>query len=150
MKLVEIYTDGACSGNPGIGGWASILIFNGVEKTFSGGEPNTTNNKMELTAILEGLKRLKEPCEVILYSDSQYAVSPFIDGRINAWILSGWKTADKKDVKNVELWKSIVELTKVHNVKFVKVKGHSDNEKNNACDKIARGEIDKIKKSLPF
>lgn len=150
MKLVEIYTDGACSGNPGIGGWASILSYNGVEKVISGGEPNTTNNKMELTAILEGLKILKEPCEVIVYSDSQYAVSPFIDGRINTWILSGWKTADKKDVKNVELWKSIVELTKVHSVKFVKVKGHADNEKNNRCDSLARAEIDKIRKTLPF
>ncbi len=150
MKKVEIYTDGACSGNPGIGGWASILSFNGVEKVISGGEPNTTNNKMELTAIIEGLKALKEPCEVLLYSDSQYAVSPFINATINSWIISGWKRADGKDVKNVELWKELVSLTKVHTVTFIKVKGHADNEKNNRCDKLARGEIDKIKSTLPF
>ncbi len=150
MKKVEIYTDGACSGNPGIGGWASILSYSGIEKILSGGDANTTNNKMELTAILEGLKKISEPCEVTVYSDSQYAVSPFIDGRINNWILSGWKTADNKDVKNVEIWKSIVELCFVHKVTFVKVKGHADNEKNNKCDALARAEIEKIKKTLPF
>ncbi len=150
MKKVEIYTDGACSGNPGIGGWASILSYNGVEKIISGGDGNTTNNKMELTAIIQGLKILKEPCEVTLYSDSQYAVSPFIDGRIYKWISAGWRTADNKEVKNLELWKSLVELTKIHSVNFVKVKGHADNENNNRCDALARAEINKIKNTLPF
>lgn len=148
MKKVEIYTDGACSGNPGVGGWASILIYNNVEKIISGGEVDTTNNKMELIAIISGLKCLKEKCIVTIYSDSQYAVSPFIDGRINSWILAGWKTADKKPVKNLELWKELVCLVNAHEVNFVKVKGHADNVNNNRCDKLARNEIDKIKNSI--
>ncbi len=148
MKKVTIYTDGACSGNPGIGGWASILIYNGVEKILSGGDNETTNNKMELISIIKGLEALKEACEVTVYSDSQYAVSPFIEGRIVSWILSGWRLADKKPVKNLELWKRLVELTNVHKVEFVKVKGHADNENNNRCDKIARGEIKKLQASI--
>lgn len=148
MKKVTIYTDGACSGNPGIGGWASILIYNGVEKILSGGDIETTNNKMELVSIIKGLEALKEACEVTVYSDSQYAVSPFIEGRIVSWILSGWRLADKKPVKNLELWKRLVELTNVHKVEFVKVKGHADNENNNRCDKIARSEIKKLQASI--
>ncbi len=148
MKTVEIYTDGACSGNPGIGGYCAILIYKGKEKIVSGGDNLTTNNKMELLAIIKGLQSLKERCKVTIYSDSQYAVSPFIDGRINTWILSGWKTADKKEVKNVELWKDLVCLVNANEVTFVKVKGHSDNENNNRCDKIARGEIEKIRNNL--
>ena len=143
LKKVDLYTDGACSGNPGVGGWASILIYNGVEKILSGSEPETTNNKMELLSVIKGLEALKEKCEVTVYSDSQYTVSPFIEGRINNWILSGWRLADKKPVKNVELWKRLVELTCAHNVTFVKVQGHADNENNNRCDKIARDEIKK-------
>ena len=144
MKKVDLYTDGACSGNPGVGGWASILIYNGVEKILSGGEVETTNNKMELVSIIKGLEALKERCEVTVYSDSQYAVSPFIEGRIVSWILSGWRLADKKPVKNLELWKRLVELTNAHKVEFVKVKGHADNEINNRCDKLARNEIKKL------
>ena len=144
MKKIELYTDGACSGNPGIGGWASILIYNGVEKILSGGDLETTNNKMELLSIIKGLEALKEKCEVTVYSDSQYAVSPFIDGYLDSWILSGWRLADKKPVKNLELWKRLVELTNVHKVTFVKVKGHADNVNNNRCDKIARDEIKKL------
>lgn len=144
MKKVELYTDGACSGNPGIGGWASILIYNGVEKILSGADLETTNNKMELLSVIKGLEALKEKCEVTVYSDSQYTVSPFIDGYLDSWILSGWRLADKKPVKNVELWKRLVELTNVHKVTFVKVKGHADNENNNRCDKIAREEIKKL------
>ena len=146
MKTVTLYTDGACSGNPGVGGWASILIYNGKEKILSGAEEETTNNKMEILSVIKGLEALKEPCEVTVYSDSQYTVSPFIDGYINSWILSGWRLADKKPVKNVEYWKRLIELTNVHKVNFIKVKGHADNENNNRCDKIARGEIKNFQK----
>ncbi len=144
LKKVEMYTDGACSGNPGAGGWACILIYKGVEKILSGGDKETTNNKMELLSIIKGLEALKEKCEVTVYSDSNYAVSPFIEGYLNNWILSGWRLADKKPVKNLELWKRLVELTNVHKVTFVKVKGHSNNENNNRCDQIARSEIKKL------
>lgn len=144
LKKIDMYTDGACSGNPGAGGWACILIYKGVEKILCGGDKETTNNKMELLSIIKGLEALKEKCEVTVYSDSNYAVSPFIEGYIDNWILSGWRLADKKPVKNQELWKRLVELTGVHTVKFVKVKGHSDNVNNNRCDKIARAEIKKI------
>ena len=144
LKKVEMYTDGACSGNPGAGGWACILIYKDVEKILSGGDKETTNNKMELLSIIKGLEALKEKCEVTVYSDSNYAVSPFIEGYLNNWILSGWRLADKKPVKNLELWKRLVELTNVHKVTFVKVKGHSNNENNNRCDQIARSEIKKL------
>ena len=147
LKKVELYTDGACSGNPGAGGWASILIYNGIEKILSGGDKETTNNKMELLSIIKGLEALKEKCEVTVYSDSQYAVSPFIDGYITSWVTSGWRLANKKPVKNLELWKRLLELTAVHSVTFVKVKGHADNVNNNRCDQIARNEIVKITKN---
>ena len=144
MKKVEIYTDGACSGNPGNGGYCAILIYNGVEKVISGAEENTTNNKMELKGAIEGLKALKEPCEVDLYSDSQYLVDAFNQGWLNSWQLNGWRNASKKEVKNVELWQELIELTNVHKVAFIKVKGHADNEYNNRCDKIAVGEYKKL------
>ena len=144
LKKVEIYTDGACSGNPGAGGWCAILSYKNNEKVLSGGEVETTNNRMELTAIIEGLLALKEKCEVTLYSDSSYSVNPFLEGWINSWVLSGWKTADKKPVKNQDLWQKLFELTNYHKVVFVKVKGHADNEKNNRCDKMARAEISKL------
>lgn len=143
LKQVEIYTDGACSGNPGAGGWSAILSYKGKEKEISGGEKDTTNNRMELLAVINGLKMLKEKCIVKLYSDSQYVVSAFTNGWINNWILAGWRTADKKPVKNEDLWKELVNLTSVHQVEFIKVKGHSDNEKNNRCDLLARNEISK-------
>ena len=144
LKQVEIYTDGACSGNPGVGGWAAILSYKGVEREVSGGELETTNNRMELLAIINGLKMLKEKCAVKIYSDSQYAVSAFNEGWLNNWILAGWRTADKKPVKNEDLWKELVNLTCVHSVEFIKVKGHADNVKNNRCDELARGEISKL------
>ncbi len=144
MKKVEIYTDGACSGNPGNGGFCAILIYNGAEKVISGYEENTTNNKMELKGVIEGLKALKEPCEVDLYSDSQYLTDAFNQGWLTSWQLNGWKTASKKEVKNVELWQDLIELTRIHTVKFIKVKGHSDNEYNNRCDKIAVNEYKKL------
>lgn len=147
MKRVEIYTDGACSGNPGVGGWGSILIYKGVEKIISGGEALTTNNRMELTAIIKALEALKEPCEVRVYSDSQYAVDAIMKGWLTYWMSHGWRTKSKDDVKNVDLWEKLVDLMSKHQVTFIKVKGHSDNENNNRCDEIARGEIAKIQKS---
>ena len=143
MKIVDIYTDGACSGNPGVGGYCAILIYNNVEKIISGYEENTTNNRMELLAVIKGLGGLKESCVVNLYSDSQYVVDAFNKGWINNWMTSNWKTSDKKDVKNVDLWQKLLELLEKHNVSFVKVKGHSDNEYNNRCDKIAVEEYKK-------
>ena len=141
MKKVEIYTDGACSNNPGKGGWAAILIYNGHEKVISGGELDTTNNRMELKSIIEALKILKEKCEVTIYSDSAYAINPFIKNWIYDWIKNNWKTSGKDPVKNKEVWQELYELTKIHNVKFIKVKGHSDNEFNNRCDEMAREAI---------
>ena len=144
MTKVAIYTDGACSGNPGPGGWAAILIYGDSKKEISGGNKKTTNNIMELTAILEGLKALKFECDVEVYSDSAYSVNAFNQGWIYNWIKKGWRIADGSPVKNKEIWQEIYELTKKHNVKFIKVKGHSDNELNNRCDELARKEIEKL------
>lgn len=148
MKEVILYTDGACSNNPGLGGYCAILIYNEVEKIISGGEEETTNNRMEMLAVIMGLKALKYPCKVKLYSDSAYVLNAFLNGWVYGWVKNGWKTADKKDVKNVELWQELLALIKTHTVEFIKVKGHSDNENNNRCDKIARDEIKKLKESL--
>ena len=144
MQKVTIYTDGACSGNPGPGGWAAVLIAGEYKKEISGGSRETTNNIMELTAILEALKALKQECEVTLYSDSAYCVNAFTQGWIYNWVMKGWKTADGSEVKNKEIWQQIYELTKKHKVEFNKVKGHSDVELNNRCDELARAEIDKL------
>lgn len=137
-KKVTIYTDGACSGNPGKGGWGSILIYGDVVKELSGGEDNTTNNRMELKAVIEALKALKSPCDVEIYSDSAYVVNAFTQKWIDNWIKNNWKTADKKSVKNVDLWQELLVLIKTHNVTFKKVKGHSDNELNERCDALAK------------
>ncbi len=141
MEKVIIYTDGACSGNPGPGGWGAILMYQGNKKEISGGKSNTTNNVMELTAVIEALKLLKYPCEVELYSDSAYVVNAFIQKWIDNWMKNNWKTSNKEPVKNQELWKELYDLTQIHKVKFIKVKGHSDNEFNNRCDELARNEI---------
>ena len=141
MEKVIIYTDGACSGNPGPGGWGAILMYQGNKKEISGGKSNTTNNVMELTAVIEALKLLKYPCEVELYSDSAYVVNAFTQKWIDNWMKNNWKTSNKEPVKNQELWKELYDLTKIHKVKFIKVKGHSDNEFNNRCDELARNEI---------
>lgn len=138
MEKVIIYTDGACSGNPGPGGWGAILMYKENKKEISGGNKNTTNNVMELTAVIEGLKLLKYPCEVDLYSDSAYVVNAFLQGWIYNWVKNGWKTSGKEPVKNKEIWQELYELTKKHKVNFIKVKGHSDNEFNNRCDELAR------------
>ena len=141
MEKIIIYTDGACSGNPGPGGWAAVLIYNGKEKEISGGNKNTTNNIMEITAVIEGLKALKDPCEVELYSDSAYVVNTFTQGWIFNWMQKGWKTASGDSVKNKELWQELYSLTKIHKVTFNKVKGHADNHYNNRCDELARDAI---------
>ena len=142
MEKVTIYTDGACSGNPGPGGWGAILMYQGNKKEISGGKKNTTNNEMELTAVIEALKMLKFPCQVDLYSDSAYVVNAFLQNWIGNWIKNNWKTSNKEPVKNQELWKELYELAKTHQVKFIKVKGHSDNEFNNSCDELARNAIE--------
>ena len=145
MKKVEIFTDGACSGNPGPGGWGAILRFGQTEKELSGGEKETTNNRMELTAAIEALGALKEPCEVILTSDSKYLTDAINLGWLDTWRANGFKTAGKKAVKNPELWQRITELTAIHKVTFVWVKGHAGHPENERCDRMAVGEIEKLK-----
>jgi len=144
MEEITIYTDGACSGNPGPGGWSAILMFGDTKKEISGGLDNTTNNVMELTAVIESLKILKRPCKVDLYSDSAYVVNAFLQKWIYGWIKKNWKTAGNDPVKNKELWQELYGLTKIHDVTFHKVKGHADNEFNNRCDELARMERDKF------
>lgn len=148
MKKVSLYTDGACSGNPGIGGYGGILIYGEVEREYSGGEAETTNNRMEITAVIVGLKRLKYPCEVDVYSDSAYTVNAFNNGWIYDWKNSGWKKADGKAVLNMDLWEELYNLTKIHQVTFHKVAGHADNAYNNRCDELARGAIVVLRQQL--
>ena len=144
MKKVIIYTDGACSGNPGPGGYAGILIYNGKEKIISGGEENATNNRMELTAVIKSLETLKEPCEVDLYTDSAYVSNAILQNWLTDWQLKNWKNSQKKAVLNKDLWEKLIEKLEEHKVNFIKVKGHSDNINNNRCDEIARNEILKL------
>ena len=146
MDNIILYTDGACSGNPGPGGWGSVLIFNGIEKELSGANPNTTNNVMEITAVIEGLKALKRPCNVNIYSDSAYVVNCFEKDWINNWIKNNWVNSKKEPVKNKELWLELYNLTKIHKVTFNKVKGHSNVKYNNRCDELARNAILTIQK----
>ena len=136
-KHVEIYTDGACSGNPGPGGWGVVLRYGEREKELSGGEDQTTNNRMELTAVIKGLEALKESCEITLYTDSKYVSDAFNQGWIYAWMKKGWKKADNKPVLNKELWQRLYELWKMHDITLVWVKGHADNRYNNRCDEMA-------------
>lgn len=137
MKKVILYTDGACSGNPGPGGYAAILIYNNIEKEIVGGQKDTTNNKMEMMAVIKGLEILKEPCEVEVYSDSAYVVNSIEKGWIYSWRKNGWKKADKKEVKNIDLWERLLKQLEIHKVTFNKVKGHAQDELNNRCDKLA-------------
>ncbi len=141
MKKVTLYTDGACSGNPGKGGWGAVLMFNGHEKRISGAEESTTNNRMEIKAVIEGLKCLKEPCDVEIYSDSAYTVNAFNKGWLSDWERAGWIKSDKKPVLNADLWQELKALSGIHSLSFIKVKGHSDNEYNNICDKLATDAI---------
>ncbi|MDD2375873.1 MAG: ribonuclease HI [Clostridia bacterium] len=136
-KKIIMYTDGACSGNPGPGGYAAILIYEGNIKEVSGFEKDTTNNKMELTAVIKGLESIKQPCDIEIYSDSTYVVDSVEKGWLFGWLKKNWIKSDKKPVKNVELWIEMLKYLKIHNIKFIKVKGHSDNEYNNRCDKLA-------------
>ena len=143
-EKVIIYTDGACSGNPGPGGWGAILMYKGAKKEISGGMKETTNNIMEITAVVEALKCLKVESDVQVYSDSAYTVNAFNQGWIYNWMKNGWRTANKEPVKNKELWQELYALTKKHKVEFIKVKGHADNEFNNRCDEMAREAIQRL------
>ena len=137
MKHLKIYTDGACSGNPGKGGWGAVLIYGKHQEEISGYDPSTTNNRMEMLAAIKALERLKEPCEVDLYSDSSYMVNAFNQNWIANWQKNGWRTASKKPVLNQDLWERLLALTSTHKVTFHKVKGHSTDELNNRCDYLA-------------
>lgn len=141
MKEVFIYTDGACSYNPGPGGWAAVLIYKGNEKRISGFEPETTNNRMELSAVLEALKALKEPCSVVVHTDSAYIHNAFERGWIDKWLSNGWKNASKQPVENQDLWKAILQAAQNHKVSYKKVKGHANDKYNNICDELARKAI---------
>jgi len=145
MKTVTLYTDGACSGNPGPGGWGAILEYNGHEKELAGGMESTTNNRMELTAVIEGLKALKEPCVVELYSDSKYVIDGLEKGWAVSWRKNGWKKADKKPALNPDLWEILLNLTEQHTLHYHWVKGHAENPKNNRCDEMAVAQWKAIK-----
>ena len=145
MKTVTLYTDGACSGNPGPGGWGVILEYMGHEKELSGGEENTTNNRMELTAVIRGLEQLKEPCIVELYSDSKYVIDGLQKGWAEGWKKRGWIKSDKKPALNPELWDRLLELVHIHDVRYHWVKGHAHNPKNNRCDELAVSQWKKLK-----
>ena len=144
MQTVEIFTDGACSGNPGPGGWGAILRFNENEKELSGGEADTTNNRMELTAAIEALAALKRPCRVILTSDSKYLIDSVTKGWVYSWKKNGWKKADKKPALNSDLWEKLLDLLKIHNVTFVWVKGHDGHPFNERCDRLATAFADSL------
>lgn len=147
-KKVTLYTDGACSGNPGIGGYGGILLYGDAKKEYSGAELQTTNNRMEIMAVIVGLKQLKYSCVVDVYSDSAYTVNAFSNGWIFAWREKGWRKADGKEVLNTDLWEALFELTKTHEVTFHKVQGHADNIYNNRCDQLAREAVANLRKCL--
>lgn len=137
LKKVDIFTDGACSGNPGPGGWGSILRYGSHELELSGGEKETTNNRMELTAVIEALKRLKTKCDITIYTDSKYVAEPFLQGWIWGWMKNGWKKSDKKPVLNPDLWQTLVSEIRKHEYHIVWVKGHAGHPENERCDKLA-------------
>ena len=145
MKKVELYTDGACRGNPGNGGWGAILVYQGVEKELSGGEEITTNNRMELMAAIAGMEALKEPCQIILTSESKYLTDAINKGWLKSWKKKGWRKADKSAVLNVELWQKIDELIALHTVEFVWVRGHAGHPYNERCDALATAYADSFK-----
>lgn len=145
MKEVTLYTDGACSGNPGKGGWGAILIYKDYKKEMSGGEKDTTNNKMELTAAIEGLSALKEPCRVKLYSDSKYLIDGITKGWARSWRAKNWKKSDGKPALNVELWEKILELDEYHEIEYIWVKGHAGNPYNERCDRLAVAYYENLK-----
>ena len=143
-KLVRLYTDGACSGNPGPGGWAAILKFGPHQKEISGNMSHTTNNRMELFAVISGLGALKQSCKVEVYSDSTYVVNAFNQNWIESWQKRGWKTSDNKPVENQDLWRLLLITMRKHDVSFHTVPGHQDHAENNSCDELARSEVQKI------
>ena len=145
IKSITIYTDGACSGNPGPGGWGAVLLYRTARREMSGGEAATTNNRMELTAAIEALSVLREPCEVELFSDSKYLVDSMTKGWARAWRERGWKKADKSPALNPDLFERLLTLCQTHDVTFHWVKGHADNPENERCDALARGEIEKFR-----
>lgn len=142
MKKIMLYTDGACSYNPGPGGWGAILEFMGIEKEISGFEPDTTNNRMELTAVIQGLMILKESCEVTIHTDSSYVLNGFEKGWIYNWQRNGWKNSKKQPVENQDLWKLLIDQSKIHKLIWVKVKGHSGHHYNERVDSLARNQVD--------
>lgn len=144
MKNVDIYTDGACSGNPGKGGWGAVLVYGNTEKEISGGNSDTTNNRMELTAVIEALKMLKMPCNVTLTTDSKYVCDAINQQWVYSWKKNGWKKADKKPALNVDLWEELLPLLEIHNVTFNWVKGHNGHPYNERCDSLAVSEYLKI------
>ena len=144
MKEVSLYTDGACRGNPGRGGWGAILVYGKFEKEMSGGEPLTTNNRMELMAAIEGLGALKESCRVTLYSDSKYLVDAFNEGWVYGWRDRGWRKADKSPTLNVDLWETLLALLEKHRVTFIWVKGHAGHPYNERCDRLATAFADRF------
>lgn len=143
MKQIEIYTDGACSGNPGPGGWGAVLVYNGKEKELSGSEKNTTNNRMELTAVIMALNALNQPCEVKLTTDSKYVCDAINKGWVYSWRKNGWKKSDKKPALNVDLWEELLSLLEKHEVQFIWVKGHNGHKYNEICDALAVKEYQK-------
>ncbi len=149
MKHVYIYTDGSCKCNPGPGGWGAVLVYKGVERELSGGEPNTTNNRMELTAIIRALQALKEPCKITLTSDSKYALDALQNGWAQSWRAKGWKKADKSPALNPDLWETLLDLIAKHEMEYVWVKGHAGHPYNERCDALAQGESSKIADEMP-
>lgn len=149
MKEVTIYTDGACRGNPGIGGWGTILVWNGIEKELCGGEVSTTNNRMELTAAIEGLKALKEPCTVSIVTDSKYLCDGFTQGWVFGWKKKNWKKSDGTPALNKDLWEELLRLTDIHKVSFTWVHGHAGHEYNERCDTLATSFADSLKNGPP-
>lgn len=147
MKTVTLYTDGACSGNPGPGGWGAILSFQGIEKEMSGGENNTTNNRMELTAVIRGLQALKEPCIVELYSDSKYVIDALEKGWAWGWRKRNWVKSDNKPALNPDLWAELLDLTQIHELHYHWVKGHAENAYNNRCDELAVSQWKRIRET---
>ena len=144
MKHVDIYTDGACRGNPGKGGWGAILVYGGREKELSGGERETTNNRMELSAVIAALSALREPCEITLTSDSKYVVDAVTKGWVESWRKNGWRKADKSPALNVDLWQQLLPLLEMHRVSFVWVRGHNGHPYNERCDVLATGFADSL------
>lgn len=146
MKHVDIYTDGACSGNPGAGGWGAIIVYKGKEKVLSGSEAQTTNNRMELYAVIAALRALREPCDITLCSDSRYVIDGLSKGWASSWRTHGWKKSDKKPALNPDLWGELLDLCEKHKISYEWIKGHDGHPYNERCDALAVGEYEKLKK----